>query len=103
MVCKIVTHLPNLVVGQLAAEPALRAMKQGIRVDNIIRYLEGAAHPRAVRRLEQGNSIVPASVRNQLEVWESGRSRTISWHAVLFEWDTSEADKFAFEQARRYA
>uniref|UniRef100_A0A7S1LNI5 General transcription factor IIH subunit 4 n=1 Tax=Alexandrium catenella TaxID=2925 RepID=A0A7S1LNI5_ALECA len=101
--CKMVTRLPNLYVGHLSAEPALRAMKQGIRVENIVRYLEAAAHPRALKRLEEGSSVVPANVRGQLEVWESSRSRTKCSRAVLFEWETGELDADTFERLRKSA
>ncbi|CAK0877960.1 unnamed protein product [Prorocentrum cordatum] len=74
--CKISTQLPNLVVGQLSAETALRAMKRGIRAENIVRYLDSAAHPRARERREDGGLAVPGNVRSQLEVWESSRSRS---------------------------
>lgn len=101
--CKMVTRLPNLVIGHLSAEPALRAMRQGIRVENIIRYLEAAAHPRALKRLEEGSAIVPDNVRGQLEVWESNRSRTTSCRAVLFEWDMGELDAEVYERLRKLA
>jgi len=101
--CKRVTRLPNLVVFHVSAEPALRAMKQGIRVENIIRYLEAAAHPRALKRLEEGSPVVPANVRGQLEVWESSRSRTKSSRAVLFEWEAGELDPVTFERLRTLA
>ncbi|CAE8651857.1 unnamed protein product, partial [Polarella glacialis] len=101
--CRIALQLPNLTVGHLAADSALKAMKRGIRAENIVRYLEGAAHPRALRRLEQqGGSVVPGNVRGQLEVWESSRSRTASRRAVLFEWEPGESDA-AFELTRQRA
>lgn len=101
--CKMVTRLPNLVVAHLTAEPALQAMKRGICVDNMVRYLESSAHPRALKRLREGASVVPANVRNQLEVWEASRSRTSSSEGVLFEWTEDEWDPLAFEAARACA
>merc|ERR1712232_534950 len=65
--------------------------------------LEGAAHPRALRRVAEGGSIVPASVRCQLEVWETGRSRTASWNAVFFEWEPGEIDAATFAAVRKHA
>lgn len=102
--CRILLRLPNLLVGQLSAESALKAMKKGICAENIIGYLEAAAHPRALaRRLEEdGASVVPANVRGQLEVWESSRSRTASKRAVLFQWQPGESEAL-FELARKRA
>lgn len=102
--CKVLLRLPNLLVGQLSAESALKAMKKGICAENIIGYLEAAAHPRALaRRLEEdGASVVPANVRGQLEVWESSRSRTASRRAVIFEWQPGESEA-SFELAKRRA
>merc|ERR1712008_102984 len=93
----------NLVVAHLSAERTLRALRQGIRVDNIIRFLESAAHPRALRRREEGAAIVPENVSSQLEVWESNRNRTRSQRAVLFEWDRDELDAEAFDRMKQLA
>jgi len=101
--CRMVMRLPNLVVGHISAEEVLQAMKRGIQAENIVRYLEGAAHPRALKRLEDNGSVVPANVRSQLEVWESNRARTSTWRAVCFEWDESEFDQASFEAARQHA
>lgn len=102
--CRILLRLPNLLVGQLSAESALKAMKKGICSENIIGYLEAAAHPRALarRQEEDGASVVPANVRGQLEVWESSRSRTASKRAVLFQWQPGESEAI-FELARKRA
>merc|ERR1712107_682507 len=62
--------------GQITADAALDAFNKGLGVTNILRFLEGAAHPRALQRRVGGASVVPENVRVQLEVWQSVRSRT---------------------------
>lgn len=103
--CKIVEQRsPDSLCAHLTVETAMAAMKKGICAANMVRYLESAAHPRALKRLrEEGGSIVPPNVRNQLEVWESSRSRTKSTRAVLWEWLPDEWDAEAFEAARARA
>nr|QDO16508.1 general transcription factor IIH subunit 4 [Crypthecodinium cohnii]USW07862.1 general transcription factor IIH subunit 4 [Crypthecodinium cohnii] len=90
--CRIITQLPNMVVGHLVADTVLQALAQGISIDNIIKFLETAAHPRAVKRARDGSPIVPANVKNQLEVWESSKQRAKTREAVLFEWSLDEQD-----------
>merc|ERR1712187_773181 len=92
-----------MIVGIITAEAVIEAMKKGIRVENILRYLEGTAHPRALRRKAEGGTVVPDNVRVQLEVWESNRSRITTQRAVLFEWAPGEVDKEAFERLRAFA
>ena len=60
--CDILMELPKLVVAQLTADSVLKALKRGIRVANILRYLDAAAHPR---------SSVPSNVKGQLEAKEN--------------------------------
>ena len=64
--CEIFLELPKLVVAQLTADSILKALKRGIRVANIVRYLEAAAHPR---------STLPSNVKGQLEANEDGAIR----------------------------
>jgi len=90
--CRIITQLPNMVVGQLVADTVLQALAQGISIDNIVKFLETAAHPRAVKRVRDGSPIVPANVKNQLEVWESSKQRAKTREVVLFEWSLNEFD-----------
>ena len=56
--CEIFMELPKLVVAQLTADSVLKALKRGIRVANIVRYLEAAAHPLCT---------LPSNVKGQLE------------------------------------
>lgn len=91
--CEIFLELPKLVVAQLTADSILKALKRGIRVANIVRYLEAAAHPR---------STLPSNVKGQLEVWESSRSRAATSPAVLFEWQPGDSDD-TFLQAEQLA
>jgi len=86
--CEIFMELPKLVVAQLTADSVLKALKRGIRVANIVRYLEAAAHPLCT---------LPSNVKGQLEVWESSRSRASSSAAVLFEWQPGDADDIFLE------
>lgn len=100
--CRVVMRLPNVVVGHITAETVLRALKRGIRAENIIRYLESAAHPRAVKRAEEsGGGIIPNNVRGQLEVWETNRARTTYERVVFFEWDPGEIDAVTFDSVRK--
>jgi hypothetical protein len=64
--CEIFLELPKLVVAQLTADSILKALKRGIRVANIVRYLEAAAHPR---------STLPSNVKGQLEANDDGAIR----------------------------
>ena len=60
--CEIFMELPKLVVAQLTADSVLKALKRGIRVANIVRYLEAAAHPLCT---------LPSNVKGQLEApWQ---------------------------------
>merc|ERR1711976_525505 len=101
--CRVTLRLPNMIVGIITAEAVIEALKKGIRVENILRYLEGAAHPRALRRKTDGGSVVPDNVRVQLEVWESNRSRITTQRAVLFEWELGEIDTEGFDRACVFA
>ena len=38
--CRIIACLPNMVVGQISAEPVLKAMRRGIRAENILAVLK---------------------------------------------------------------
>merc|ERR1712194_230351 len=101
--CKISNVLPNLVVGTITDRSVLKALERGIQSRHIIHYLESAAHPRALKRKEDGASVVPANVRGQLEVWESNRSRTSSCQAVKISWDSAGSHSHEFELACKYA
>ena len=87
----------------MTPESVLKAFKRGIRSGHIIRYLESAAHPRALMRRGQGAAVVPENVRGQLEVWEANRSRTKSAHVVKISWAPNDPDSSNFERARKYA
>jgi len=91
------------------------------RVENILRYLDGAAHPLAEMRSRDsasgttndasavvaagvGSAAVPHNVRVQLEVWERNRARVTAHRAVLFEWDIDEVGAtMCFDRARKRA
>ena len=66
--CCNIACLPNKVVGQISAEPVLKAMRRGIRAENILLTLESTAHPRLLKRADSGESFVPGNVCAQLQV-----------------------------------
>eukprot|EP00746_Dinoflagellata_sp_MGD_P052790 gnl/MRDRNA2_/MRDRNA2_233129_c0_seq1.p1 gnl/MRDRNA2_/MRDRNA2_233129_c0~~gnl/MRDRNA2_/MRDRNA2_233129_c0_seq1.p1 ORF type:complete len:517 (-),score=86.30 gnl/MRDRNA2_/MRDRNA2_233129_c0_seq1:19-1539(-) len=108
MFCLIHVRLPNLVVGQITAEVTMQAISNGIKAEQLIRYLEGAAHPRALLRTASAaqpvakrlrgaksvsNSPVPANVRVQLMLWESNRNRVQFAHSVTFDWEVNDCNQ----------
>ena len=101
--CSNIACPPNKVVGQISAEAVLKAMKRGIRAENIPRSLESTAHPRLLKRADSGESIVPGNVHAQLQVSQDHNSRNSCDRGVLFEWDTAECDLAIFDLIMKHA
>ena len=81
----------------------LKAMRRGIRAENILRFLESTAHPRMLKRADSGESVVPDNVRAQLQVWEDHNTRISCDRGVLFEWDPAECDLATFDMIMKHA
>ena len=55
-------RLPNLLVGHIEQDQMLQAFRKGITPDQIIRFLEDHAHPKAGKEL-------PRNVEDQIHLW----------------------------------
>ncbi len=59
------------------------ALEDGIGAAQIVSFLETNAHPQAVARAAAGRSVVPATVAEQLALWEADRNRVTARKGVL--------------------
>jgi transcription initiation factor TFIIH subunit 4 len=103
---------PNLITGKMTKQSVQRAVKVGITADQIIAYLTSHAHPQMRRhaQLEQSKntsaesnkvfSILPATVLDQIHLWQLERDRMQTTPGFLLK---DFASKGEFEGVARYA
>lgn len=103
---------PNLVTGKMTKQSVQRAVKVGITAEQIIAYLTSHAHPQMRRhaQLEQSKSlanesgkvfsILPATVLDQIHLWQLERDRMQTTPGFLLK---DFASKTEYEGVARYA
>ena len=101
---------PNLVTGKMTKQSVQRAVKVGITAEQIIAYLTSHAHPQMRRhaQLEQSKSsesgkvfsILPATVLDQIHLWQLERDRMQTTPGFLLK---DFGSKTEFEGVARYA
>lgn len=98
MFVRLEYRLPNLVVGTVTRQSALRALlRYGVSAAQLLHYLRSNAHP----RLRLRNPVVPDAIADQLRAWEAENSRLSARDGVLFEqFPSREAHEFAVRVAQ---
>jgi len=66
-------RLPNVCAALLTKTSVLAALKHGIDVEAMVKFLEDRAHP--CMRNDRGDPCVPYNVIKQLRLWSDERSR----------------------------
>ncbi|WFD42984.1 DNA-dependent ATPase protein rad54 [Malassezia psittaci] len=90
------SRLPNLVVGQLTRESVKSALNKGITANQVIAYLTHHAHA----QMHKNNPLLPATVSDQIRLWEREKNRVTTCPGNLYSEFTSIQD---YEQVRNYA
>ena len=102
--CRIIACLPTMIDGRISAEPVLKAMRNVVSGgENILWFLKKTAHPRMLKRADNGESVVPRNVRAQLQAWQDHNSRISCDRGVLFEWVPAEFDLASFVMIMKHA
>ena len=105
---------PNLITGKMTKQSVQRAVKVGITAEQIIAYLTSHAHPQMRRRAqaEQSKStaanneagkifsILPATVLDQIHLWQLERDRMQTTPGFLLK---DFANKTEYEGVARYS
>jgi len=94
--CQMVYRFPNLSVAILTRDSVRQALRSGITADQIISFLRMHAHPEMKRR----EAVLPATVVDQIKLWELERDRFRFADGVLYSQFLAQAD---FEMLRNYA
>ncbi|XP_067137640.1 general transcription factor IIH subunit 4 [Centruroides vittatus] len=94
--CEMLYRFPNLIVGILTRDSVRQALKSGITADQIINFLRMHSHPITVNE----QTSVPATVTDQIRLWEMERNRFVFKEGVLYSQFLSQSD---FELLRNYA
>jgi len=94
-------RFPNLSVNIVTRDSCRQAFKGGISAAQIIRFLNMHAHPRQVEeKMKSKMPSIPATVVDQIMLWETERNRFTFTEGVLYNQFLSVAD---FEVVKRYA
>lgn len=94
--CELLYRFPNLVVARLTRESVRQALRSGITSSQIIKFLRMYAHPEALKR----SPVIPATIMDQLRLWELERDRFVFREGVLYSQFISQSD---FQLLRNYA
>ncbi|RUS87207.1 hypothetical protein EGW08_005047, partial [Elysia chlorotica] len=87
---------PNLAVANLTRASARAAMSRGITAEQILHFLVSHAHPEMMKN----TPILPATISDQIKLWELERDRIRFTDGVMYNQFLSQAD---FELLRNYA
>ncbi|KXJ19425.1 general transcription factor IIH subunit 4 [Exaiptasia diaphana] len=94
--CEILCRFPNLCVASLTRESCHQALSSGISAEQILHFLRTRAHSEMLKK----NPIIPATISDQIRLWEMERSRMKFTEGVLYNQFLSHED---FETLRKYA
>ncbi|GFO00637.1 general transcription factor iih subunit 4 [Plakobranchus ocellatus] len=94
--CEMLYRFPNLAVANLTRASVRAAMSRGITAEQILHFLVSHAHPEMLKN----NPVLPASITDQIKLWEMERDRIRFTDGVMYNQFLSQAD---FELLRNYA
>ncbi|KAJ3039295.1 RNA polymerase II transcription factor B 52 kDa subunit [Rhizophlyctis rosea] len=86
----------NMVMGIISRDSIRKALSNGISAEQIISFLTTHAHP----EMRKQNPIIPATVVDQIRLWELERNRMRVHNGFLVE---AFASKEEFDGLRKYA
>ncbi|XP_054158025.1 general transcription factor IIH subunit 4-like [Oppia nitens] len=89
-------RFPKFVLGAITRESCRQAYKFGINAKQIVNFLVMHSHP----ELQKQNPIVPATVVDQISLWEQERDRLVYTDGVLYSQFNSQPD---FDLLKKYA
>ncbi|XP_055351235.1 general transcription factor IIH subunit 4-like [Paramacrobiotus metropolitanus] len=89
-------RFPNLSMGMITRESIRAALAKGISADEIIKFLRMHAHP----QMRENNPILPATLTDQIKLWEMERERVEFSEGTMYSQFNSLND---FERLRDYA
>lgn len=87
---------PKFVLGILTRDSVRQALKSGITAEQIINFLITHSHPETQKQ----SSVVPATIMDQIRLWEIERDRFLFKEGVLYSQFNSQPD---FDLLRKYA
>ena len=80
----VVTHgYPGRYVGNITRDRVVDALQNGVRGQQMLRFLEANAHPSMIQK---GAVKIPENVRTQILVWEKDRHRLTFTRVIDFTW-----------------
>uniref|UniRef100_A0A6M2DRY9 General transcription factor IIH subunit 4 n=1 Tax=Xenopsylla cheopis TaxID=163159 RepID=A0A6M2DRY9_XENCH len=90
---ELLYRFPNLVVGVLTRDSVRQALRGGITAEQIINYLELHSHPSMMHESAVNNtSPLPATVIDQIRLWENERNRFTYTEGVVYNQFLSQVD-----------
>lgn len=89
-------HFPKFVLGVITRESVRQAFKCGITAKQIVNFLVMHSHP----QLHNQTPVIPATVVDQISLWEQERDRLLYKDGVLYSQFNSQPD---FDLLRKYA
>jgi len=93
---EIKTRFPQFAVGILSRQSVQQALACGISAEQIISFLQMRAHP----QMQLATPILPATITDQVKLWEMERDRLRYTEGVLYNQFLSQSD---FEMLKKYA
>ncbi|KHJ45107.1 Transcription factor tfb2, partial [Trichuris suis] len=94
--CELLYRFPNLIVAILTRESVRHAFKVNISAEQIIQYLNTNAH----RNMLKKRPVIPATITDQLKLWELEHDRFTFQSGVLYSGFLSDSD---YAAVRNYA
>jgi len=77
---RLETRYPNMVAGKVTRRSVRRAVGMGITADQIIAFLSAHAHP----QMRRHNPVMPATVVDQIRLWQLEGERMDTTRGYLF-------------------
>lgn len=106
--CEMTYRFPQMAIGIITRESVREALLHGITADEIISFLETRAHPKLIESVAKHNEndlvlmpkpLLPASLTDQIRLWEMEVKRYSIEDATAYSGFSSEQD---FELVKRF-
>ncbi|XP_064649377.1 general transcription factor IIH subunit 4-like isoform X2 [Lineus longissimus] len=94
--CEMLYRFPNMCVANITRDSVRQALQMGITAEQILHFLRSNAHPETLKH----TPVIPATVSDQIRLWELERDRFKFNDGVLYNQFLSQND---FELLRDYA
>ncbi|XP_067940217.1 general transcription factor IIH subunit 4-like [Watersipora subatra] len=94
--CDMLYRFPNMVVGNITRDSVRQALMHGIKSEQIINYLTMHAH----REMVATKPILPATIIDQIRLWEIERDRFEFTEGVLYNQFISQSE---YDKIRDFA